>query len=137
MEDEELFASDENGKEASIGIYNFPTIFPLGEIHAPIVSHEVQFEASEQKKEEEKKQKNKNDKWGKWDGAWGGIISSAISKTLGYLKRKYTLNCRGDHKKSKNSFFRMGFLFFDFWNMVAGARIRMVASEASYEKCYG
>ncbi len=97
MEDAELFADDEHGKETSIGTYNFPTIFPLGEIHTPIVSKELQFEESEQKKEEENKKRSKNDKWGKWGGTWGNSISSAISKTLGYLKKKYTLNCRLDH----------------------------------------
>jgi hypothetical protein len=51
---------DEYGRETSIGVYNFSKIFPLGDIHSPIVSQEVQFEESEQMREE--KEKNKNDK---------------------------------------------------------------------------
>ena len=67
MENMELFADDEYGKETSIGMYTFPKIFPLGEFHMPIVSHEVQFEESEYeenegKKQEEKEEKNKNNK---------------------------------------------------------------------------
>jgi hypothetical protein len=62
MKDEVLFADDEYGRKTSIGTYNFPTIFPLGEIHTPIVSKEAQFEESEPKKKEDGKKKNKNDK---------------------------------------------------------------------------
>lgn len=93
MEDIELFANDGYGRETSIWVYNFPKIFPLGEIHTPIVSQEVQFEEPEKKKEENKK---KNDKWGKWGGAGKNSLGSAISKALAFLKKKYTLSCKYD-----------------------------------------